>query len=328
MHLAHPQYLWLFFVFIPLIVWYILKQRNANASLNVSSMEPFARLPRSYKEYLKHFLFALRLATLGCLIIVLARPQTHDSWRTSNTEGIDIVIAIDISSSMLARDFKPDRIGAAKNVAASFVNGREFDNIGIVIFAAESFTAVPMTSDRPVLINYIDNIEMGLLRDGTAIGDGLATAINRIKEGKAKSKCIILLTDGVNNTGIVSPSTAAEIAKKYDIKIYTVGIGTNGMAPMPAQNMFGRIEYVQQKVTIDEGLLKEMADMTGGKYYRATNNAVLSEVFAEIDHLEKTQMDVKNFSHTEDNYLIWAWLALGLFVFELILRHTLLRSIP
>ncbi len=328
MHLAHPQYLWLFLIFIPLIAWYVIKQRGANASMNVSSLEPFAKSPRSYKEYLRHLLFVLRLAVIGCVIIVLARPQTYDNWRTSNTEGVDIVIAIDISSSMLARDFQPDRIGAAKKVAASFVTGREYDNIGLVTFAAESFTAVPMTTDRKLLIDYIDNIEMGLLRDGTAIGDGLATAINRIKEGKAKSKCIILLTDGVNNTGIVAPYTAAEIAKKNEIKIYAIGIGTNGMAPTPMQNMFGRIEYVPQKVVIDEDLLKRMAGITDGKYFRATDNTSLSKVFEEIDHLEKTQFDVKHFSHTEDNYLPWAWLALALFVVELLLRNTLLRSIP
>lgn len=328
MQLAHPEYLWLFLVFAPLIAWYVIKHRNAYPALEISSAQPFSKLPKSYKEYLLHSLFLLRLATLGCIIIILARPQTRDSWRTSQTEGTDIVIALDISTSMLARDFKPDRFEAAKDVAGKFVAGRESDNIGIVIFAGESFTAVPMTTDRAMLANYIHEIKMGMIEDGTAIGDGLATAINRIKDGKAKSKSIILLTDGSNNTGNVAPITAAEIAKKYDIKVYTIGVGRNGTAPMPQQNYFGGIDYVDTKVVIDEETLKTIATLTGGKYFRATGNNVLKEVFAEIDQLEKTQMDVKHFSHTEDNYMTWAWLALGLFCLEIILRHTLLRTIP
>ncbi len=328
MQLAHPIYLWLFLIYIPLIIWYILRQRDAHPALEVSTTMPYASLPRSYKEYLRHGLFVLRLAVVGCLIIILARPQTRDSWRTSSTEGTDIIVALDISSSMLARDFKPDRLEAAKNVATKFVAGRETDNIGVVIFAGESFTAVPMTTDRALLANYINDIKMNMLEDGTAIGDGLATSINRIKDGKAKSKSIILLTDGSNNTGVVAPSTAAEIAKKYGIKVYTIGVGRNGNAPYPQQNMFGRIEYVSMPVVIDETTLRNIASITGGKYFRATDNNVLAQIFDEIDKLEKTEMDVRHFSHTEDNYMFWAWLALGLFALELLLRHTLLRSIP
>lgn len=328
MELAHPQYLWLFLIFIPLIAWYIIKHRNAHPALEVSTTLPYARLPRSFKEYLMHLLFLLRLAAIGCVIIVLARPQTRDSWRTSSTEGTDIILALDISTSMLARDFKPDRFEAAKDVATKFVSGRESDNIGVVIFAGESFTAVPMTTDRALLTNYINSIKMGMIEDGTAIGDGLATAINRIKDGKAKSKSIILLTDGSNNTGVVAPVTAAEIAKKYCIKVYTIGVGRNGTAPMPQQNYFGGIDYVNMPVVIDEATLKNIASTTGGKYFRATGNTVLKEIFSEIDRLEKTQMDVKHFSHTEDNYMLWAWLAIGLFVLELLLRHTVLRTIP
>lgn len=328
MQFAHPAYLWLFLLFIPLIIWYIMKQRNAHPALGVSTTLPYASLPCSYKEYLRHGLFVLRLGVIGCLIIILARPQTRDSWRTSSTEGTDIVIALDISTSMLARDFQPDRFEAAKNVATKFVSGRESDNIGVVIFAGESFTAVPMTTDRALLTNYIADIKMEMLEDGTAIGDGLATSINRIKDGKAKSKSIILLTDGSNNTGVVAPSTAAEIAKKHGIKVYTIGVGKNGNAPYPQQNMFGRIEYVSMPVVIDEVTLKNIASITGGKYFRATDNNVLAQVFEEIDKLEKTEMDVKHFSHTEDNYMMWAWLAIGLFLLEILLRHTILRSIP
>ena len=328
MQFAHPQYLWLFLIFIPIIAWYVFRKIKSHPTLSVSTLSPYAKLPVSLREYLIHLLFVLRLGVLACVIIIIARPQTYDSWRTSSTHGTDIILAMDISSSMLARDFKPDRLEAAKNVAAKFVSGREADNIGIVVFAGESFTAVPMTTDRSLLVNYINDISMNMLEDGTAIGDGLATSINRIKDGKAKSKSIILLTDGSNNTGNVAPSTAAEIAKKFGIKVYTIGVGKNGEAPFPQQNMFGRIEYVNMPVVIDEETLKNIASITGGKYFRATNNNVLADVFEEIDKLEKTQMDVKHFSHTEDNYMMWAVFALGLFLLEIILRNTVLRTIP
>ena len=268
------------------------------------------------------------MATLACVIIVLARPQVKDSWRTSSTEGTDIVIALDVSSSMLARDFNPDRFTAARSVAATFISGREADNIGLVIFAGESLTGVPMTIDRAQLLSYLQNLSMNMLEDGTAIGDGIATSLNRLKEGKAKSKSIILLTDGSNNTGVVAPVTASEVAKELGVKIYTIGIGTNGTAPYPTRTMSGRIEFTPQPVVIDEATLKYIADATGGKYFRATDNRVLEEVFAEIDALEKTRMDVRHFSHTEDNYMLWAWLALAFFCIELLLRYTVFRSIP
>jgi Ca-activated chloride channel family protein len=328
MQLAHPHYLWIFIIYVPLIIWYIMKQRNANATMALSSTSAFAKMPRTWKQYVRHLLFVLRLAALGCLIIVLARPQLKDNWRTTSTEGTDIVIALDVSSSMLARDFKPDRLEAAKKVASKFVAGRESDNIGIVIFAGESLTGVPMTVDRSQLISYIESINMDMLEDGTAIGDGIATSLNRLKEGKAKSKSIILLTDGSNNTGVVAPISASEVAKELGVKIYTIGIGTNGNAPYPTRNIFGKIEYTPQPVVIDEATLRTIAESTGGKYFRATGNKVLEEVFAEIDALEKTQMDVKHFSHTEDDYMFWAWLALGLFALELLLRYTVVRSIP
>ncbi|MBO4995527.1 MAG: VWA domain-containing protein [Muribaculaceae bacterium] len=328
MLLAHPKYLWLLLVLVPYIIWYVRSQRKLYASLSMSTTLPFAKLPRSYKEYLLHFAFVLRLLTIATLIVIMARPQTHDKWSTTKTEGTDIILALDISTSMLARDFKPDRFEAAKNVASKFVAGRESDNIGVVIFAGESFTAVPMTTDRSLLSNYIHDIRMGMLQDNTAIGDGLATSINRIKEGNAKSKSIILLTDGSNNTGNVAPITAAEIAKKLGIKVYTIGIGRNGMAPYPTENAFGRIEYVNMPVVIDEATLQTIANITGGKYFRATGNNVLSEIFDEIDKLEKTQIDVKNYSHTEDNYLLWALLALILLTLELVMRNTILRRIP
>ena len=326
MHFAHPHFLWTLLILIPLIAWYVLKQRNLHATMALSSAQ--ARLPRSWKQYLRHVLFILRLAALACLIVVMARPQERDSWRTTSTEGTDIVLALDVSSSMMARDFSPDRFNAAKEVAAKFIAGRESDNIGIVVFAGESLTGVPMTVDRAQLLQYLQNLSMNVLEDGTAIGDGIATALNRLKEGKAKSKSIILLTDGSNNTGVVAPVTASEVAKELGVKIYTIGIGTNGTAPYPTRTMSGRIEFQPQPVVIDEATLRTIADSTGGKYFRATGNRVLEEVFTEIDALEKTQMDVRHFSHTEDNYMMWAWLAFAFFVIELALRYTVLRSIP
>ena len=328
MLLAHPHLLWLFTLYIPLILWYILQQRKARPTIGVSSLSAFARMPRSWKQYLRHFLFLLRLLAIGCIIIVLARPQMKDKWSTSSTEGTDIVLALDISGSMYARDFKPDRFEAAKEVASRFIQGRENDNLGLVLFAGESLTGMPMTVDRARLLNYLADVKIGMLEDGTAIGDGIATSLNRLKEGKAKSKSIILLTDGSNNTGVVAPISAAEVAKEMDVKIYTIGVGTNGMAPYPVRNLFGQIEYQNQKVEIDEATLRSIADMTGGKYFRATDNRTLEQVFAEIDALEKTRMDVKVFSHTEDNYMLWAWLAMAFFCLEMLLRFFFLRPIP
>lgn len=328
MQLAHPEYLWLLLLLIPLIAWYVWKHRSLHPFLEISTTAPFAGIGRPFKAWLRHLLFLLQMGVIACVIIILARPQTRDSWNTSSVEGTDIVIALDISTSMLARDFKPDRFEAAKEVASKFVAGRDGDNIGLVIFAAESFTSLPMTTDRSMVANYINDIKMGMLQDGTAIGDGLATSINRIKDGKAKSKSIILLTDGSNNTGNVAPITAAEIAKQHGIKVYTIGIGTNGTAPYPQENMFGRIEYVNLPVVIDEATLRTIAETTGGKYFRATGNNVLSDIFAEIDRLEKTKMDLRNFTSTEDDYMPWTIAALAMFGAIVILRYTYLRSIP
>ncbi|WP_290087567.1 vWA domain-containing protein [Paramuribaculum intestinale] len=313
MQFAHPTYLWFLLLLIPYLAWYILNRKHA--TMSVSTIAPYAKNGRPLRAWLLHGLFVMRALCLAALIVILARPQAYDRWSTSNTQGTDIVIALDISTSMLARDFKPDRFEAAKKVASQFVSGRESDNIGVVIFAGESFTAVPMTTDKALLVNYINDIKMGMLQDATAIGDGLATSINHIKDGKAKSKSIILLT-------------AAEIAKKYGIKVYTIGIGRNGMAPFPQENAFGRIEYVNLPVVIDEATLRDIASITGGKYFRATDNNVLKQVFDEIDALEKTVLDVRNFSHTEENYMMWAWIAFALLALELLLRFTVLRTIP
>ena len=326
---ANPSYFWLFLIFIPLIVWYVMRQKNATPSMLISTTKAFDKVGTSWKVWLRHFMFVLRLAAIGCVIVILARPQTRDRWQTEETEGTDIVLALDVSTSMLARDFRPDRFEAAKEVASKFIAGRETDNIGIVIFSGESFTLVPMTSDKAVLLNYVQDIKMGMLEDGTAIGDGLATAINRIKGGKAKSKSIILLTDGSNNTGIVAPLTAAEIARRMGVKVYTIGVGTNGEAEFPiGRNIYGKVEYQLMPVVIDEVTLKKIANTTGGAYFRATDKSTLNDIFNEIDKLEKTKMDVKQFSHTEDNYLPWALALLALVIVELLARNTILRNIP
>lgn len=327
MQFANPKYLWLLLLLVPYIAWYIYKNRSIYAAVKMSSLAPFGRR-HSFREILLHAMFGLRCLAIAALIVVLARPQTSDSWSTSETEGTDIVLAMDISTSMLARDFKPDRFEAAKEIASRFVAGRENDNMGLVIFAGESFTALPMTTDRAILINYIKDMRMGMLQDGTAIGDGLATSINRIKEGKAKSKSIILLTDGSNNTGNVAPITAAEIAKKNGIKVYTIGVGSMGNAPYPAENEFGHITYVNMPVVIDETSLQKIASITGGKYYRATGNSTLKEIFDEIDTLEKTKIDVKNFTNRTDNFTPWALLALALLAIELLVRNIILRPLP
>ena len=330
MNLAHPGYLWLFLLFIPLIAWYVWSQRKANPSMRMSSISAFKGLSTSWKVYVKHFSFVLKLAALSCLIIILCRPQTYDKWSMSDTEGTDIVMAIDISASMLLRDLQPDRLEAAKKVASDFVAKRESDNIGLVIFAGEGFTLLPMTTHQATLLNTIHEISINMLdADGTAIGDGIATAINRIKDGKAKSKSIILLTDGTNNSGVVAPLTAAEIAQKEGIRIYTIGLGTRGTAETPyAQGFGGELLYKPMPVTIDEESLKKVAQMTGGKYFRATDNDVLTSIFNEIDKLEKTKIDVKNFTNTQDNYMPWAWALLLLVLLNLTISYTVLRRIP
>lgn len=332
MQFANPQYLWLFLVFVPLIAWYIFKQRNERPTLGLSSLSAFDAMPRSFRASLRHILFVLRLATIGCLIVVLARPlldeNERDSWNTTSIEGTDIVLAIDLSSSMLARDFEPNRLEAAKNVASKFVNGRPNDNIGVVVFAGESMTGIPMTLDHEAIDTYIKSLSDGMLVDGTAIGDGIGSAINAISSGSAKSKSIILLTDGSNNTGLITPRDAGREAKKKGIKIYTIGVGKMGKALYPVYDMFGRLSYQNQDVVIDEDILTDIAKETGGQYFRAVDDSALKNIFAEIDKLEKTEMDVQQFSHTEDDPGVWPWLALAFFMLEITLRYTWFRTGP
>ena len=325
---ANPTYLYLLLLLIPMIGWYIYKLSKNQASLQVSSSQAFeAPGAASWKVYLRHVPFILRMAAVVVLIVILARPQSTNSWQNSSTEGIDIVLAMDISSSMLAQDLKPNRLEAAKDVAASFINGRPNDNIGLVVFAGESFTQCPLTTDHSVLLNLFKDIQPGIIEDGTAIGLGLANAVSRIKDSQAKSKVIILLTDGMNNMGEIAPVTAAEIAQTFGVRVYTIGVGTKGEAPYPFQTAFG-IQYQNIPVEIDEPTLKQISATTGGQYFRATDNASLKEIYSEIDKMEKTKISVQEYSKKQEEYKNWALLLFGLLLVEILLRNTLLRNIP
>jgi len=295
--------------------------------LQISTLQSFAKSPVSIKVYLRHILFALRLLVVAFIIIVLARPQSTNTWKNVTTEGIDIILAIDVSGSMLARDFTPDRLEAAKEIGIKFISGRQTDRMGLVIFSGESFTLCPLTTDHASLINMFKDIKMGLLEDGTAIGSGLATSISRLKESTAISRVVILLTDGVNNRGEIAPLTAAEIAKSYGVRVYPVGIGSIGTAPYPVQTPFG-VQYQNMEVKIDEEMLQQVADMTGGKYFRATNNKALEQVYSEIDKLERSKIEVTEHNKREERFRFFGLIALGLIALEFALRSTIFRSIP
>ena len=323
---ANPKLLWLLLL-VPLsIIWYILRHKKQEAAVNFSDLKGMVKLPKTWKAYLRHLLFALKMAALALLIVALARPQSPSTNSTSNIEGIDIVMAMDVSGSMLARDLKPDRLTAAKNVASDFVKGRPGDRMGLVIFSGETFTQVPLTTDHGVMLNMLAEMKNGLIEDGTAIGDGLATAISRLKDSEAISKVVILLTDGMNNAGSVDPYTAAEIAKLYGIRVYTIGVGTYGTAPYPVQTMFGT-QMQQIKVEIDEKLLTTIANSTGGKYFRANNNQKLDEIYQEIDKLERSKIEVTEFRRLhEEFYPLVAW-AIALLLLEFLLRKTIFRTL-
>jgi len=325
---ANKELLWLLLLLPLLIVWYVLKNNTITSAIKISSVDGYKNIKPSTKQKMRHSIFVLRMLGITLLIVVLARPQSKSSWKDIKTEGIDIVMALDISGSMLAKDFKPDRLEAAKTVAQEFIDGRPNDRIGLVIFNDESFTQCPLTTDHAVLKNLFSGIKTGMVADGTAIGNGLATAIARIKDSKAKSKVVILITDGVNNQGSVAPLTAAEIAKTFGVRVYTIGVGTKGKALAPVQ-MYpdGSYEYGYVDVNIDEKSLTEIAEMTGGKYFRATNNDKLKEVYHEIDRLEKTIFEEKNFSNKAEHFLPFAITALLLLLTEFLLKNTTYKSI-
>ena len=324
---AHPKFLYLFTLLPLLIVWYWRKNKKQRAEIKMSSVEGFKLYKPSLRQRLQHLPFVLRLFAIASVIVALARPQSSSRGQNISTEGIDIVISEDISGSMLAEDFKPNRIEAGKKVAIDFIEGRPDDRIGLVIFGGESFTLCPLTTDHAVLKNLFASVTSGMLIDGTALGEGLATAVARIKDSKAKSKVVILLTDGVSNVGSVAPLTAAEIAKAFHVRVYTIGIGTHGYAPYPMQTPYG-IQYQNVEVQIDEETMKQIAQMTDGKYFRATDNNKLKEIYKEIDKLEKTKIEVTEFRRHAEEFLPFALFA-GLFLLiEIFLRYTVYKSLP
>jgi len=324
---ANPTCLYLLVLLIPMIGWYIWKMRKTQASMQIPSSQAFISKRGTLKVYLRHIPFVLRTAAIACLIIVLARPQSTNRWQNVNTEGIDIMLVMDVSTSMLAQDFRPNRLEAAKDVAASFINGRPNDNIGLVVFAGESFTQCPLTTDHTVLLNLFKDIHCEMIADMTAIGLGLANAVSRLKDSKAISKVIILLTDGVNNAGEIAPVTAAEIARAFGIRVYTIGVGTIGEAPFPNPMASGP-RIISMKVEIDEPALRQISAITGGQYYRATDNTSLRSIYSEIDQLEKTKISVQEYSKKQEEYKNIALLVFGLLILEMLLRYMFLKRIP
>ncbi len=324
---AHPQFFYLLLIIPLMMAWYWFKNYRSKAEIKISSTLPFAAAGKSFKLYLYHLLFFFRIATIALIIVALARPQSTSKSSDVSIEGIDIIISLDISGSMLAEDFTPNRIEAAKNLGVEFIKGRPGDRIGLVVFAGETFTQVPLTTDHRVLIEMFEKIKTGMIEDGTAIGDGLATAAARLSESNAVSKVIILLSDGVNNMGVIDPLSAAEIARANNIRVYSVGIGSFGTAPYPVQTPFG-IRYQNMEVEIDEELMTEISEVTDGKYFRATSNTKLREIYAEIDKLEKSKIDVTEFYQKSEEFLPFALLALLFFALEILLKFTIFRTTP
>ena len=323
----HPWYL-LGLIVVPLMAgWWIWRYRKQEAALQHSDIAVFDGIGKSLRVRLRWLPYALRCVAVGAVVVALARPQNRLSRQEMTVEGIDIVMAMDISGSMLAEDFKPNRLEAAKKVASDFIDGRKNDRMGLVVFAGQAFTQVPLTVDHHVLQQQLGSLKSGIVRDGTALGDGLATAINRIKDSEAKSKVIILLTDGVNNQGSVDPLSAAEIASLYGIRLYTIGVGSLGKAPYPFKDQFGRVHYQNVDVEIDEDLMRQMAAATNdGRYFRATNKKALKEIFDQIDEMEKSKIDVTQYAQTKDEYMPWLWLAVVALLLEALVRWGWMKS--
>lgn len=323
---VHPWYL-LGLLLVPLLVaWWLWRYRKQDAAVQHSDIAVFDGIGKGWRVRLRWLPYALRCIAVAAMVVALARPQSSLSRQEMTVEGIDIVMAMDISGSMLAEDFRPNRLEAAKKVAADFVEGRKSDRMGLVVFAGEAFTQVPLTVDHHVLLQQLGAVKSGVIHDGTALGDGLATAINRIKDSEAKSKVIILLTDGVNNQGSVDPLSAAEIAKLYGIRLYTIGVGSLGKAPYPFRDDFGRVHYQNIDVEIDEALMRQMAEQTDeGRYFRATNKKTLEEIFAQIDEMEKSKIDVTQYAQTRDEQAPLLWLAFLALVAELLVGRLWLK---
>jgi len=332
MEFVNKEYLFLLLLLIPYIIWYMLYRKKSEPTMRMSDTYAYQFAPRSWKVTLMPLPTLLRMLAFTMIVLVLARPQTTNSWKDKEVEGIDIMLAIDVSTSMLAEDLKPNRLEAAKQVAAEFISGRPNDNIGLSIFAGEAFTQCPMTTDHSSLLSLLNNVRTdiaarGLIEDGTAIGMGLANAVGRLKDSKAKSKVVILLTDGSNNMGDISPMTAAEIAKSLGIRVYTVGVGTNKVAPYP-MTVAGGVQYVNIPVEIDTKTLAEIAQATEGDFYRATNTRELHKIYQEIDKLEKTKLNVKHYSKRYEAYQPFAVVAVLALLLELLLRITIFRKVP
>lgn len=323
---GQPWWLLLFLLIPVLIYWKYNKGRKQVAAIGISSLKGLVE-SKSWKNYFQQFPFVLRMLALACIIIALARPQTRFDETQREGEGIDIILAIDVSGSMTAQDFTPNRMEAAKKVAQEFVDDRPSDRIGVVIFAGESFTQCPLTTDHYVLKTQISQIRNGLLEDGTAIGSGLATSVDRLRNSKSKSKVVILLTDGMNNGGLIDPSTALEIAKTFHVKVYTIGVGTDGYAPTPVSTPLG-IVMQSQKVSIDEGLLKNIAQQTGGQYFRATDNQSLEKIYSQIDKMEKSKVEITTFHHYSEKFYPFVFAALALLLLEVILKFTFFKKFP
>ena len=331
MEFANKEYLFLLLLMIPYLIWYLMYRKKSEPTMRMSDTRAYRYAPRSWRVTLMPLQLLLRLAVFVLLVLVLARPQTQNSWKNETMEGIDIMLAMDVSTSMLAEDLKPNRIEAAKKVASDFIIGRPNDNIGLTIFAGEAFTQCPMTTDHASLLNLLNNVRTDiaqrLIEDGTAIGMGLANAVSRLKESKAKSKVVILLTDGSNNRGDLSPMTAAEIAKSFGIRVYTIGVGTNKVAPYPMP-VAGGVQYINIPVEIDTKMLSDIAAATDGDFYRATNNKELQHIYKEIDKLEKSKLNVKKYSKRYEAYQPYALAAVVLLLLEILLRITVFRRLP
>ncbi len=332
MEFANKEYLFLLLLLIPYLIWYLMYRKKSEPTLRMSDTNVYRYAPRSWKVLFMPLLPLLRIAVFVLVVLILARPQTQNSWKNQSVEGIDIMLAMDVSTSMLAEDLRPNRIEAAKQVAAEFIIGRPNDNIGLTIFAGEAFTQCPMTTDHASLLNLLQGVRTdiaarGLIEDGTAIGMGLANAVSRLKDSKAKSRVVILLTDGSNNRGDLSPMTAAEIAKSLGIRVYTIGVGTNGTAPYPMQ-VAGGVQYVSVPVEIDSKTLSSIAAATEGDFYRATNNRELQNIYKEIDKLEKSKLNVKKFSKRYEAYQPFALAAVLILLLEILLRITVFRKLP
>ena len=326
MTFANPGYLFLLLLLIPVIGWYIYELRKADASVQIGDTRVIQKQPKPLRVRLLHLPFILRLVAITLLSLALARPQLTNRWSSESTEGIDIMMALDISGTMLAEDLKPNRLEAAKQVASDFVLARPNDQIGLVVFAGESFTQCPLTIDHAILVNLFQSVEYGMIEDGTAIGLGLANAVNRLKDSQTKSKVVILLTDGSNNRGEIDPQTAAEIAKTFGIRVYTVGVGSYGQARVPVQTPIGT-QYIMMDSEFDETTLQRIAQTTGGQYFRATDNSSLKKIYEQIDQLEKTKLRVREYAKHTENFTPFLYAALLCLLVELLLRYFVLRTI-